>query len=142
MLQTTKQLTVRFCEVDAMHIVWHGHYVKYLEDGREEFARHYGLGYYLLERAGYGIPIVEMELSYKKSARYGDTLEVETRYVPSATPRICFDYRIRHADTRQLICTARTTQVFTNAQHQLQLLPPPCFTEWQQHWLPSLASLV
>ena len=120
-----------------MHIVWHGHYVQYLEDGREEFARQYGLGYRLLEQAGYGIPLVELVLNYKQSVRYGDTLLVETRYVPSATPKICFDYRIRHAGTRQVVCTARTTQVFTNAQQQLQLLAPPYFAAWQQRWLPS-----
>ena len=28
---------VRFSEVDSMHIVWHGNYIKYLEDGREGF---------------------------------------------------------------------------------------------------------
>ena len=142
MLQVTKQIDVRFCEVDAMHIVWHGHYVKYLEDGREAFAREFGLGYHFLEQAGYGIPLVELVIDYKKAVRYGDTLAVETRYVPSTTPKICFEYRIRDAASQQLVCTARTTQVFTNAELQLQLLPPLCFTEWQQRWLPSLAPIV
>ncbi|MBT9393142.1 acyl-CoA thioesterase [Hymenobacter sp. NST-14] len=141
MLQIIREVTVRFCEVDAMHIVWHGHYIKYLEDGREEFARQYGLGYHLLEKAGYGIPLVKLDIDYRRAARYGDTLTVETRFVPSATPRICFEYCIRHAETRQVVCTARTTQVFTDAHLQLQLLAPPCFTEWQQRWLPSPALL-
>lgn len=135
MLQTEKYLEVRFCEVDAMNIVWHGHYIKYLEDGREDFGRQYGLSYSSLAQAGYGIPIVELELSYKQSLRYGDALVVETRYVASPSPKLCFEYRIRHATSGQLMCTGRTTQVFINAQQQLELLPPPCFTTWQQQWL-------
>jgi acyl-CoA thioester hydrolase len=137
MLQTEKLIAVRFCEVDSMHIVWHGNYVKYLEEGREDFGRRYGLGYLTLAAAGYGIPIVELELSYKKSLRYGDSIIVETRYVASSANKICFNYRILNATTRQLVCTGRSTQVFIDSHQQLQLLPPPCFTEWQQKWLPS-----
>ena len=30
------QVRVRFSEVDAMGVVWHGNYLKYFEDGREK----------------------------------------------------------------------------------------------------------
>ena len=30
-------LRVRFSEVDSMEVVWHGEYVRYMEDGREAF---------------------------------------------------------------------------------------------------------
>ena len=135
MLQTKKHLDVRFCEVDAMHIVWHGHYIKYLEDGREDFGRQFGLSYHSLAQAGYGIPIVTLEISYKKSLRYGDSLVVETRYVACPTPKLCFEYRILNAATGQLVCTARSTQVFIDSHQQLLLLAPPCYVEWQQQWL-------
>ena len=40
------QIRVKFSEMDAMLRVWHGNYVKYFEDGRESFGRHYpGIGY-------------------------------------------------------------------------------------------------
>ena len=38
-------IKVRFSEIDSMQIVWHGEYVRYFEDGRESFGKHYGLGY-------------------------------------------------------------------------------------------------
>ncbi|MGY3091489.1 acyl-CoA thioester hydrolase [Hymenobacter sp. UYAg731] len=134
MLQSEKKLEVRFCEVDSMHIVWHGHYLQYLEEGREDFGRKFGLGYRQLAAAGYGIPIVDLQVSYKQSLRYGDALVVETRYRPTAAPKLCFDYRIRRADSREIVCTGRTTQVFIDAHQQLLLLPPPCFTAWLQQW--------
>ena len=33
-LVTTTQTKIRFSEIDPLGIVWHGHYVKYMEDGR------------------------------------------------------------------------------------------------------------
>lgn len=37
-------IKVRFSEIDSMQIVWHGEYVRYFEDGRESFGKHYSLG--------------------------------------------------------------------------------------------------
>ena len=38
------KVKVRFSEVDSMAVVWHGNYVKYLEDGREAFGLQFGVG--------------------------------------------------------------------------------------------------
>ena len=38
------QVRVRFSEIDSMHIVWHGEYLRYFEDGREagkQFAEYF-----------------------------------------------------------------------------------------------------
>ena len=32
------EILVRFNEADPLGIVWHGHYIRYFEDGREEIA--------------------------------------------------------------------------------------------------------
>ena len=42
-------INIRFHEVDSLRIVWHGHYLKYFEDGREAFGRKYGIGYMIKE---------------------------------------------------------------------------------------------
>ena len=39
-LTDRKTITVRFSEVDAMQVVWHGEYIRYFEDGRESFGKH------------------------------------------------------------------------------------------------------
>ncbi len=39
------EILVRFNEADPLGIVWHGHYVRYFEDGREAFGNKYGLRY-------------------------------------------------------------------------------------------------
>jgi len=45
MLKNTTQIIVKFSEVDSLRVVWHGHYVRYFEDGREAFGKQYNLGY-------------------------------------------------------------------------------------------------
>ena len=42
MLKNTVEIPIRFSEVDSLHVVWHGHYVKYFEDGREAFGKDFG----------------------------------------------------------------------------------------------------
>ena len=37
------EIGIRFNEVDALGIVWHGNYVKYFEDGREAFGEKFDL---------------------------------------------------------------------------------------------------
>ena len=49
-----------FFDVDAMHIVWHGNYVKYLETARCAFLSSIGYDYNEMGRQGYSWPIVQM----------------------------------------------------------------------------------
>ena len=42
-LTASKEFDVRFSEVDAMNVVWHGAYPLYFEDAREAFGARYGL---------------------------------------------------------------------------------------------------
>ncbi|MCH5716298.1 acyl-CoA thioesterase [Niabella hibiscisoli] len=44
-LSHTIEVLIRFNEADPLGIVWHGHYVRYFEDGREAFGEQYGIGY-------------------------------------------------------------------------------------------------
>ena len=44
-LKEAVRIQIRFSEVDALRMVWHGNYVQYMEDAREAFGRKYGLEY-------------------------------------------------------------------------------------------------
>ena len=61
------EILVRFNEADPLGIVWHGHYIRYFEDGREDFGNRYGIGYLDFYKNGFVIPIVNVECSFKKS---------------------------------------------------------------------------
>ena len=65
------ELEVPFFDVDAMHIVWHGNYVKYLEVARCAFLAGIGYDYNEMARQGYGWPIVKMDFKYVRPAQFG-----------------------------------------------------------------------
>lgn len=131
-LTTTKKISIRFNEVDSLGIVWHGHFVKYLEDAREDFGTKHGLTYLDFKANNYAIPIVKCDIDYKRNIQYGDTIEVETTYVDSPAAKLIFKYKLFNSETKQLLATATTIQVFTTFDHQLSYVAPQFFIDWKK----------
>jgi acyl-CoA thioester hydrolase len=126
------EVLVRFNEADPLGIVWHGHYVRYFEDGREAFGIKHGCSYLDFHRNGYVVPIVKVECDFKKSLRYGDTVIVESTYTPTLAAKIIFNYNLYNAKTGDLVARGSTTQVFLDlATNTLQLSTPAFFDEWR-----------
>jgi len=95
-------ITVRFNEVDAYQVAWHGHYVAWMEVGRNELASRFGLAVDQLAEAGYLGPVVNLELKYLRPARFNERLTVRTTVRRSDTPTLEFSCVIVGADGRPL----------------------------------------
>ena len=131
-LKIEKEITIRFSEVDSLGIVWHGHHVKYFEDGREEFGRQFGLGYMETYRKGYFMPIISIHCDYKRPIEYEKTLVVDVKYIPSLAAKIIFEYLLFDKESGTKLATGRTEQVFLNKNKELQLTNPEFYEQWQQ----------
>ncbi len=131
----TTRVTVRFKEADVLGIVWHGHYVTYLEDARQNLGRQIGLAYEDFMAAGLAAPIVDLKIQYKAPARYGDKVDVTASMVYADVPKLVTTYELRRAGDRALLATAQTTQVLTGAQGELVLNFPPLFETARKRWL-------
>ena len=94
-LQSSLRFRIRFSEIDAMRVVWHGAYAKYFEDAREQFGKDFGLDYLMIERNGFYAPIVDLSFQYKQPLRYGMEPEIVITYRPTEAAKIVFDYEIR-----------------------------------------------
>ena len=137
LLTCLTDVRVRFNEADPLGIVWHGHYIRYFEDGREDFGKRYGFGYLDIFNLGYVVPVVNVDCSFKKSLRYGDGVIVETSFIPCEAAKIKFSYRLFKQETNELVATGNSVQVFLDREHSiLQLLNPPFFEEWKNKHLP------
>jgi acyl-CoA thioester hydrolase len=129
------EVTVRFNEADPLGIVWHGHYIRYFEDGREAFGGRYNIAYLDFYKAGFAVPVVSVQCDYKKPLRYGERVIVETTYVMTPAAKLKFTYRIFEADTKELVATGSSVQVFVDAKSfQLQLTVPDFFEAWRKKW--------
>ncbi len=129
-------INIRFSEVDSMKVAWHGSYVKYLEDGRENFGRQYkGLGYNDYFESGFVTPVVNLNINYKQSLVYGDRAIIETRYIASEAAKIIFEYIIYRESDMAVMATAETTQVFVSLDGEMQFESPEFYLNWKKQWL-------
>ena len=132
-LTETVEVNIRFSETDPMGIVWHGNYLKYLEDGREAFGAKYGIGYMDIYKQGFAAPLVEIDIKYKKSLRYGESIIIETTYVRDEAAKIIFAYRVVNAkDKNEVIATANSIQVFLELNGDLVLTNPQFYKDWRK----------
>ncbi|MFA5770829.1 MAG: acyl-CoA thioesterase [Patescibacteria group bacterium] len=129
------EISVRFSEVDSMDVVWHGNYVKYLEDGREAFGKKHGIHYLDFMREGIAVPLVNIELEYKKPLKYNEKAIVEIKYVDCEAAKLIFEYTIYRSSNMDVVATARSVQAFLNTKMELLLSFPDFFIQWKKRWL-------
>lgn len=128
-VQTEIAVTVPFFDVDAMDMVWHGHYVKYLEVARCALLDHIDHNYVQMKAAGYAWPVIDLQLRYVQAARFGQRLTVRAGLVEWEN-RLKIHYLIRDADTDARLTLASTVQVAVRlADGEMQLVSPACFTD-------------
>ncbi len=128
-LITNTEIKVRFNECDPLQIVWHGNYLKYFEEGREDFCIKNGISYLDTKSQGYTTPIVKSVCVHKLPLKYGDDFKVETTYIPTLAVKLIFRYRV-FCDEK-LVCTGETVQVFLDEVGKLALIYPQFFLDWK-----------
>ena len=115
------KIRVRYGETDQMSFVYYGVYAQYYEVGRVELLRSLGVTYKELEEMGFALPVVNLNINYKKPAYYDDELTIRTtiKEVPSA--KITFYYEMLNANN-ELLNIGEVVLVFVNKE-----TGKPCF---------------
>ena len=108
-------LSPAFHDCDAMQVVWHGNYFKYLEIARCALLQRFDYDYPQMHESGYLWPIVDLRIKYLRPARYGQRLRVRAELADECDLRMRIDYLIRDADTGEKITRAHTIQVPVDA---------------------------
>lgn len=124
---------VRFEEVDALGMVWHGRYPSYLEDGRICFGDTYGLTYHCFRKNRTAGPIVKMHLDYKIPLRFDETVSIETGLHWSEALRLNFSYIIRNSK-REIAASGYTVQLLTKIDGTVLLVVPEWLQEFRRKW--------
>lgn len=119
---------VRYGETDQMGVVYHGNYPQYLEMGRVEWLRTLGISYKEMEENGIILPVISLQLNYKKSAIYDDLLTVRTILRKRPQVRIEFDYEI-YNEKKELLAEANTVLAFMDSKNNKPLRCPEYILE-------------
>jgi acyl-CoA thioester hydrolase len=117
------QVRVRYSETDQMGVVYHGNYIPYFEIGRVEWLRNKGISYKIMEERGVALPIVSMNINYKKSARYDELLTISTTFKSQTTVKVEFECEI-HNEKKELLTTAHFILVFVDLLTGKPIQPP------------------
>ncbi len=119
---------VRYAETDQMGVVYHGNYAQYFEMGRVEWLRNLGISYKWMEENGVMLPVVSLQMDYKKPARYDDLLRVKTILKSQTSVKIEFDYEI-YNEQNDLLTTGYSMLVFVDMKTGRPMVPPSYVTE-------------
>lgn len=104
------EVQVQFFDLDPMEVVWHGHYVKYLEVARCALLDTIDYNYTQMKASGYAWPVIDMHLRYIDSATFGQRLKLRAEIVEWEN-RLKIDYLITDASSGRRLLRASTTQV-------------------------------
>lgn len=111
------EITVPFYDADAMGIVWHGNYYRYLEVAREALLKQLGYGYRAMKASGYTWPIIDARLKYIKSLTFEQQIRVKATLTEFEN-RLRIDYQIFDVLTGQRTTVGHTLQVAINDSTQ------------------------
>lgn len=125
-------ITVRFNEVDSYEVAWHGHYVVWMEIGRNALAGRFGLDARQLGELGYLAPVIDLQLKYRRPARYNEELRICTIARRSETATLEFRCRIT-ADDGTVCASGRTIHALTDRDGTLQYRLPAVIAERLEH---------
>jgi len=114
-------IRVRYVECDPMGVAHHAAFPVWLEMGRTELYRQTGHRYRDLEDRGLYLAVVSLAIKYRKSTRYDDLLELETRVVSTGRVKLQHEYAIYCEG--ELIATAESTLACVDRNGALQPLP-------------------
>lgn len=77
-MKHTFETKVYYADTDAYGVVWHGAYLRWLEKGRVELCDALGLDLIAMKKADVLLPVTNMNVRYKSSARLNDNIIIET----------------------------------------------------------------
>ena len=117
------KLRVRYADTDKMGFVYYGIYAQYYEVGRVELLRSLGISYKELELTGYALPVVNLNINYKKPAFYDDELTIRTIIKAFPRTKIKFEYEIFN-EKRDLLNIGDVVLVFVNQKTRKACLAP------------------
>ena len=128
-LSCTIEVVPAFYDIDPMEIVWHGHYVRYLELARCALLERFDYGYAAMRASGYAWPVVDMRLKYLRAAAFNPRLEVRAE-ITEWENRLRIDYLTTDALSGARVNKAHTIQVAVDMRTQeMQFVSPPVLWE-------------
>ena len=110
---------VFYSDTDAYGVVWHGNYLRWLEMGRVLLCEERGYKLSELVEKDIVLPVAELEIKYKNSAKLDDEIIIETDIVEHGRFYITFYQKILDKNTQKTYIEATVKVVAINKDGKL-----------------------
>lgn len=110
---------VYYSDTDAYAVVWHGAYLRWLEKGRVEWCEALGHNLIDLENNDIVLPVTNLNIKYKASAKLNDQLVIETCVIKLSPISIKFLQTITEKFTGKIFVQAEVDVVAVNKAGKL-----------------------
>ena len=106
------EFKVYYADTDAYGVVWHGAYLRWMEAGRIEYTSEVlGLNLKKLQEDGVVLPVVEINVKYKRSAKADDNIILETEVTETKKSFIKFKQVLKNKETQDIYIIGEVTCV-------------------------------
>jgi acyl-CoA thioester hydrolase len=110
---------VYYSDTDAYAVVWHGAYLRWLEMGRVELCNMINLNITDLKNQDILLPVVNLNIKYKASAKLEDWLIIETEISEFKGFTVTFKQSIKSKTTGKTFIDAEVVVVAINNDGKL-----------------------
>lgn len=117
-----------------MGYVYYGKYAEYFEVGRAELIRTLGITYKSVEERGILMPVSDLEIKYRRPARYDDVLTIRTTVPEKPRSSFLTEYEIFNEDGELLVQGKVRLAFFDRARMRPVRAPEFVQTAVDAHW--------
>jgi acyl-CoA thioester hydrolase len=114
---------VPFHDVDAMHVVWHGHYLKYFELARTVLFRSRRLDAADIIALGYRFVVIESKCRHSFPLQYAERLRIDA-WFKDVEHRLHVSYEITNLNAGRRCAKGHTMLATLDASGNLLLVTP------------------
>lgn len=110
---------VYYADTDAYGVAWHGTYLRWMEQARVEFCREIGLDLVELKKYDVILPVTNINIRYKSSAKLDDVLVIETVISKLSPITVTFSQVIKNKHSGQVYTIAEIEVVAVNSEGRI-----------------------
>jgi len=122
---------VRYAETDQMGVVYHANYLVWMEIGRTKLIEDLGFSYAKMEESGILAPVIDIQASYKKPCKFGETVTVKTWIDYYDGLRITYGYEI-YKENGDLAVIGKSAHVCVKKENFRPISVRRLFPDWHE----------
>jgi acyl-CoA thioester hydrolase len=119
----TVDVAVRFAETDLMGVVHHAAYVVWFEVGRVAWMSAASMPYTEIAASGHHFAVTGIQIAYRASARFGDTVRILTRLAELRSRQVKFSYELLRTGDNTLIATGVSEHICVDLEGRTAKIP-------------------